>query len=62
MQFHFQRMLGFTCQSAIFYFEFPTQNCILNRFTRATKPESFAAELRQKVDYMELAPCMISGW
>uniref|UniRef100_A0AC34QGS6 Apple domain-containing protein n=1 Tax=Panagrolaimus sp. JU765 TaxID=591449 RepID=A0AC34QGS6_9BILA len=56
------RLLGFTCQSATYYFEFPVQNCILNRFTRTSRPNSFAAELRQKVDYMEMAPCMIIDW
>uniref|UniRef100_A0A914GYK9 Apple domain-containing protein n=1 Tax=Globodera rostochiensis TaxID=31243 RepID=A0A914GYK9_GLORO len=48
---------GFDCVSASFFFDWPTQNCYLSRFTRLSRPDLYAAERRELVDYLEMPPC-----
>ncbi|KAK0403856.1 hypothetical protein QR680_017161 [Steinernema hermaphroditum] len=55
-----QTRLGFECRSILFFFEFPNDNCILNRQTRTSRPDFFIPERRQKVDYVQLPACWTS--
>uniref|UniRef100_A0A0N5AQE8 Apple domain-containing protein n=1 Tax=Syphacia muris TaxID=451379 RepID=A0A0N5AQE8_9BILA len=48
---------GFECRSAIYFYEYPGLNCILNAESARTRPKFFAAELEQKVDYIEMSDC-----
>lgn len=54
-------MLGFTCRSAMHFHEYPKSNCILNKDSARTRPEYFTNEKEQKVDYIEVDECLISG-
>ncbi|TKR80395.1 hypothetical protein L596_014475 [Steinernema carpocapsae] len=55
-----QVKFGFECRSLLYFFEFPVENCILNKQTRISKPDFFIAERRQKVDYVQLPTCWTS--
>lgn len=53
----FQTKLGFHCVSASFFFDWTSQNCWLARYTRLSRPDLYAAERKELVDYMEMPPC-----
>ncbi|VDO56506.1 unnamed protein product [Onchocerca flexuosa] len=50
-------VLAFTCRSAIYFYEYPKSNCILNKDSARTRPEYFTNEREQKVDYIEMDEC-----
>uniref|UniRef100_A0A915PNC6 Apple domain-containing protein n=1 Tax=Setaria digitata TaxID=48799 RepID=A0A915PNC6_9BILA len=49
----------FTCRSAIHFYEHPKANCILNKDSARTRPQYFISEANEKVDYVELAECIM---
>uniref|UniRef100_A0A0M3JD59 Apple domain-containing protein n=1 Tax=Anisakis simplex TaxID=6269 RepID=A0A0M3JD59_ANISI len=48
---------GFICRSAMHFYEFSKENCILNVHSSRTRAPFFTAEKRQKVDYIEMNDC-----
>lgn len=58
----FQRQLGFECMSASYFFDWPSENCYLSRFTRISRPDIYVAERKQFVDYIEMSKCAHSAW
>lgn len=58
----FKRQLGFECMSASYFFDWPSENCYLSRFTRISRPDIYVAERKQFVDYMEMSKCSSRSW
>ncbi|KAI6207199.1 hypothetical protein M3Y99_01862100 [Aphelenchoides fujianensis] len=50
--------LGFDCASASYFFDWPSENCYLSRFTRISRPDIYVSEKKELVDYIEMPKCL----
>ncbi|CAD5230105.1 unnamed protein product [Bursaphelenchus okinawaensis] len=52
-----KRRHNFECRAISYFFDWPSENCYLSRFTRIQRPDVYVPERKELVDYLEMPHC-----